>query len=264
MTRLGESREFESSLIEVLGPCACPTEGCDGSGLRVRIGSSEIEVICQRCQDEADERERQREHEQRVEFLLGRSGMTPLLETWTLASYAATFRDEPGQHALERANAWIEMYLRRSRDHPCPNLLIYGEVGTGKTGLAWGIIRRLIDAEVEARFVNFPDLLDKMRDSFRHERPTHEAMNVGRVPVLAVDDVGAERGTPWAIEQLLLLVDRRRQRLLPTIFTSNYDPDDLAERLGSEEEFTGRRIVSRMIQGSVQHRIVAPDRRLGV
>jgi DNA replication protein DnaC len=260
--RLGTSEDFERSIIEQVGPCPCPTEGCDGSGLLVRIGQSEISVICEKCQREADEREEQRRHAERIEYLLARSGMTPLLATWTLASYAATFRDTAGQEALGRANAWIEMYLRRSREHPCPNLLIFGEVGTGKTGMAWGIIRRLIDAEVEARFVNFPDLLDKMRDSFSHQRPTHEAMNVGQVPVLAVDDVGAERGTPWAIEQLLLLVDRRRQRLLPTIFTSNYDPDDLAERLGSEEEFTGRRIVSRMIQGSLQHRIVAPDRRL--
>jgi DNA replication protein DnaC len=259
---LGETEEFERSFVETVGPCSCPTEGCDGEGLRVRIGSSEIEVICAKCQREADEREAQREHKERVEFLLSRSGQTPLLATWTLASYAATFRDEAGQRALDKANGWIEMYLNRSRQRPCPNLLIFGEVGVGKTGLAWGIIRRLIEAEIEARFVNFPDLLDKMRDSYRASRPTHEAMNAGQVSVLAVDDVGAERGTPWAIEQLLLLVDRRRQRLLPTIFTSNYDPDDLADRLGPEEEFTGRRIVSRMIQGSIQHRIVAPDRRL--
>jgi DNA replication protein DnaC len=189
--------------------------------------------------------------------------MTPLLATWTLESYAAAFPDEAGRKALDQAHAWLDLYLNRSRQRPCPSLLIFGEVGAGKTGMAWGIIRRLIEAEIEARFVNFPDLLDKMRDSFRHNRPTHEAMNVGQVPVLAVDDVGAERGTPWAIEQLLLLVDRRRQRLLPTIFTSNYDPADLADRLGPQDEFTGRRIVSRMIQGSIQHRIVAPDRRLG-
>ena len=190
----------------------------------VRIGQTEIPVICAKCQREADEREEQRRHAERIEYLLARSGMTPLLSTWTLQSYAEAFPTVEGERSLALARDWTYRYMNRTRERPCPSLLIFGEVGIGKTGLAWGIIRALIEQEVEARFVNFPDLLDKMRDSFRHERPTHEAMNVGAVPVLAVDDVGAERGTPWAIEQLLLLVDRRRQRMLPTIFTSNYGP----------------------------------------
>lgn len=261
-----EKLDFE--IVKLLGPAPCPTEDCDGTGSQVELpsegGRVVIDVICEKCQRESDERDEQRQHEERVEDLMRRSGRTPLLETWSLESYASAFPDEPGRLALDMAGRWIESYLNRSRERACPSLLIFGPVGGGKTGIAWGIVRRLIECEIEARFVNFPELLDNMRESFAHQRPTYEAMNAGSISVLAVDDVGAERATPWAVEQLLLLVDRRRQRLLPTIFTSNYEPDELADRLGAQEQVTGERIVSRMIQGSIQHRIEAPDRRLTV
>jgi hypothetical protein len=70
--RLGETEEFTGGFIETLGSCPCPTPGCDGEGLRVRIGQAEIEVICSKCQREADEREAQRQHGEHVEFLLSR------------------------------------------------------------------------------------------------------------------------------------------------------------------------------------------------
>lgn len=259
----GPERIGMAGVLEELGPIPCPTEGCDGVGQRIKLaGRAEIDVICEKCQVVADEHEHECERAARIENLLARSGMTPLLETWTLDTYRDACADPAGTASFGVAVKWIESYLNRSKANPCPNLWFYGPVGGGKTGLAWSIVRRLIDSEVKARFVHFPDLLDRMRESFNHDRPTHEAMYSGSVPVLAVDDVGAERSTPWAIEQLLLLVDRRHHRLLPTIFTSNYEPDDLAERLSSDDRTTGDRIVSRMMEGAVQHRINVSDRRL--
>ena len=252
-----------AAILEEVGPVPCPTEGCDGTGQRIRLsGRTDVDVICAKCQAEYEAQERQREHEARVEHLMLRSGVTPLLASWSFASFREACGDVSGLAALAEATTWADSYLARVKGKPHPNLWFYGPVGGGKTGLAWSIIRYLVEHEVEGRFVHFPDLLDRMRESFAQKRPTHEAMSAGSVPVLAVDDVGAERMTPWAIEQLLLLVDRRRHRLLPTIFTSNYEPDELAGRLDTSEGQTGERIVSRMIQGATQHRVVAPDRRL--
>jgi DNA replication protein DnaC len=252
-----------AGILEEIGPVPCPTEDCDGTGQRIKIaGRTEIDVICAKCQREYDQRERVREHEQRVEHLMLRSGKTPLLASWSLDTFRESCGDEPGLAALAVATRWAHDYLIRRKGQSYPNLWLYGPVGGGKTGLAWGVVRLLIEHEVEARFVHLPDLLEQMRDAFAQKRPTHEAMYAGSVPVLAVDDVGAERTTPWAIEQLLLLVDRRRHRLLPTIFTSNYEPDELAERLDTSEGQTGERIVSRMIQGATQYLVAAPDRRL--
>jgi hypothetical protein len=53
----------------------------------------------------------------------------------------------------------------------------------------------------------------------------------------------------------------RYERCLPTCYISNYDPDDLADRLGRDDTVIADRIVSRMIDGSIQHRVCADNRR---
>jgi DNA replication protein DnaC len=186
--------------------------------------------------------------------------MTPMMRQWSRHTYP---RDRGGEEALGRALAWARVFLDAdpARDQ-MTNLVIFGEVGGGKTGLAWSVLRFLIEEHlVGGRFVIFPDLLALMKESFDHHVPFDAYINLGRAPVLVVDDVGAERPTEWAVSQLLTLVDRRFQRNLPTIYTSNYEPHALVKRLGRDDKVLGARIVSRMVGGSTQIRVGAPDRR---
>ena len=252
--------EFSDGLFEVLDVNApCPTPGCKGRGKRVRILRTTLNLICPKCEREAEERTRDAEQADRVASLLLRSGMTPRMREWSFASYP---KDESGKAALQHADKWTTRYLRRARGEPIPNLLLYGPVGGGKTGLAWSIVRHLCEQGIEARIVNFPDLIVQMQEATSKKVPFDKFSDHGRIPVLAVDDVGGERPTAWAVAQLLTLVDRRYQRMLPTIFTSNYSPDDLADRLGRDDTTIGERIVSRMVEGAMQHWIKADDRRL--
>lgn len=258
MERVGR-REQGEALLEVLGPEPCPTPDCDGTGMRVRILDRVFVNVCDRC---ATAGEAQSEHEAQVEMLLRRSGITPMLAPWSLDTYPT---DRPGQAALKAAEEWLSAFAAATPERPCPNLLLVGEVGVGKTGLAWGIVRRLIEREVEARLVNFPDLLDQMREALGKRVPFDKFSTVGTVPVLALDDVGAERPTEWAVSQLLALVDKRQQRRLPTIYTSNYKPDALVERLveklAGSDRVIGERIVSRMTDGATQVLVRGSDRR---
>jgi DNA replication protein DnaC len=50
-----------------------------------------------------------------------------------------------------------------------------------------------------------------------------------------IDDIGAEAITDWRRDVFFRIVDHRHDRMLPTIFTSNFTEDDLAreKRLGS-------------------------------
>ena len=112
------------------------------------------------------------------------------------------------------------------------------------------------------KLITWREALNVMRDAFRRNLPVDELTNIRRTPVLVVDDVGSERPTDFARAELLELVDFRHLNKLPTWYTSNYEPDDLAARLGHDEPIIGSRIVSRMVARAQQFRLTSTDRRV--
>ncbi len=85
-------------------------------------------------------------------------------------------------------------------------------------------------------FVVVPDLLDRLRSSYNPQNPqafdqVFEAVRTA--PVLVLDDLGAQTGTPWADEKLFQLVNYRYNACLPTVFTTNLTVADLEARLAS-------------------------------
>jgi len=207
-------------------------------------------VMCPACAEADLERERREQHDRRIAHLLDRAGGGRIRHL-SLDTYPD---DQPGRRALTAANQWL------GRDQPRPNLLLYGPVGTGKTGLAWGLIRHLCETGTEAMLVNLRDWLAKRRAAISlNEPPDRRPLTV---PVLALDDIGAERPTDWARDELATLVEERYQHRRPTIVTSNYDPAELAKRIGHDDLVIGQRIVSRLCEGATQVRFAGADRRV--
>ena len=247
-----------SEIVKVLGSGPCSTDACPNTGRRVLLfGSLEVVEPCVSCQQAAAA---ERDDEERAERLAARlrgAGSTPLYLDWTLESFAATRTDEA---ALAFAWEWIDRYVAGERI----NAFIYGPQGGGKTGLAWSMIRHLVtEGDVGCKIATWREALDVMRDSFRHSEPSRQMERLRAVPVLVLDDVGSERPTDFARSELLSLVDRRMLNKRPTIITSNFDQNSLADRLGHDDSIIGRRIVSRMCGGgTMQLHLDVPDRRL--
>src|SRR5919107_847732 len=63
----------------------------------------------------------------------------------------------------------------------------------------------------------------------------------GRARVKVDGDLGSERPTEWVKERIFVIVNHRYREALPTVFTSNIGPKDLAEQLG---ERTASRIIA--------------------
>jgi DNA replication protein DnaC len=57
-------------------------------------------------------------------------------------------------------------------------------------------------------------------------------------------------------------VQHRSTRALPTIVTSNYAPSGLARRLGQDDPFIGKRIVSRLVENCIKVKLDRPDLRV--
>ena len=139
---------------------------------------------------------------------------------------------------------------------------LWGEPGRGKTYAAAHAVRVAVErskgTKPPAKLVSAKHLLDSIRDGF-NGGDRDALRRAETVPLLALDDLGAERPTDWAIETLTGLIDARTAEGLPTIVTSNYSLGQLRELWGG---MPGARIASRLGGACERIEVTGPDRRL--
>lgn len=202
---------------------AARPEGCICLG----AGDTDTGKICEACPEglairaEQDERERARRVRDVASFI-ERAGIPSWFTDFTLDSH-------PGAQA---AMSVVRSHLANDTGY---NFFLWGNYGTGKTGMAVGILKNRVEAYCEAAFfVTVPRLLEMIRASYdKHDSPHEEALRRARTTsLLVLDDLGAERPTDWVQEQLYLIINERHDNRLDTVITSNLTLDQLADRIG--------------------------------
>lgn len=119
-----------------------------------------------------------------------------------------------------------------------PGLYIYGGTGTGKTRLACSILNALWKVRVGVRFFRVPELLQRLMPG---SDSTDEAFDQAvQIPVVCLDDVGANAGTDFSRRMLQSIFDARLDRGHRTIWTSNLDLDELAQFLAEDARLPSR------------------------
>lgn len=117
-----------------------------------------------------------------------------------------------------------------------PWLLLKGSYGTGKTHLAAAIANYRVEQGEPALFVTVPDLLDHLRSAFGPSSETdYDDLfeQVRSAPILILDDLGAESPTAWAQEKLYQIFSFRHLKRLPTIISTNVEPEMFDPRIRS-------------------------------
>lgn len=161
----------------------------------------------------------------------------------------------------------MEEAITKFAEKTLDGILLTGPAGCGKTHFAVAALNEWIrrqDPPISAlhslnypKFVTVPALLAMIRNTFSGKAEMTELDIIDRlvdIPVLVLDDIGAEKVTDFSLQTLYLIVDGRWGNQKQTIFTSNFSPSALAERVGE-------RIASRVI-GMTQHfSIKGQDRR---
>ena len=158
----------------------------------------------------------------------------PLLRAMTFKSFDPRMLAATGEE-LKQVQSCYRTAMAYAQE-PKDWLVIAGETGRGKTRLAAAIANYCRAAGRRVMFVVVPDLLDRLRSSYNPQNPqafdqVFEAVRTA--PVLVLDDLGAQTGTPWADEKLFQLVNYRYNACLPTVFTTNLTVADLEARLAS-------------------------------
>jgi len=105
-------------------------------------------------------------------------------------------------------------------------LLFLGPCGVGKTHLAVGIARKLLERGFSCRFADYRELLKTIQSTFDPQNPLSEARVIEpllRTEVLILDDMGVGRATEWALETLHYILNHRYSQKRTTILTSNLE-----------------------------------------
>jgi len=123
------------------------------------------------------------------------------------------------------AKAVAEDFARKFRgDQPTKAFLFYGRPGGGKTHLLAATLRWLaLEKGIPGRYVEFMLLLSDIKAGFDSGRNQMDVLKpLISVPVLAIDELGKERGTDWERSMLDELISRRYNGGLATLFATNY------------------------------------------
>jgi len=203
--------------------CACQAEcpRCQETGyVLVQQGAGAVAQVCA-CRH-LDERIR----------LFNRVGIPAAVANASFESFKPYSADQA------TAKAVAEDFARKFRaDSPTKGFLLYGKPGAGKTHLLVAALRYLaLEKGVSARYVEFMLLLSDMKAGFSSGQSHMEILKpLLAVPVLAIDELGKERGTDWERSMLDELISRRFNSGLTTLFATNYflEPTVVPEKPGA-------------------------------
>ncbi len=130
-------------------------------------------------------------------------------------------------------------------------LYLHGGYGVGKTYLLGAIANQLAEIGVSSYIVYWPDFLREIKGSFEDHSYNKKIDSIREVPVLMIDDIGAESLTAWSRDEVLgTILQHRMQEQLPTCFTSNFNFTELEEHLSfsssGQETAKAKRIMERI------------------
>lgn len=129
------------------------------------------------------------------------------------------------------------------------NVYICAKVGSGKTTLACAAAIEMIDSGhfKSVCIATTTEVLNAIKATFGKYSTDDPLRKYKRASVLILDDMGKESPSDWVVEQLFDLINERYEDLLPTVVTTQFEPEELVKRLGkSGSEENAVAIVSRL------------------
>ena len=176
----------------------------------------------------------------KVDAMRAFSSLTGNAMQQTFFNYRTTFHgqeDDFLRDCLEAAESFAE--------HPDGRwLVMWGERGNGKSHLCAAVANHLSNSGTPTLFLTMPDLLASLKQLMDLQANTDQESYSGRmktiktVPVLILDDLGAEAASSWSDAILFEILDFRYRNRLPTMIVTNCPLDEFDPRITSRLQDT--------------------------
>ena len=163
--------------------------------------------------------------------------------------YDYTFEKDAGINpemhlAHKYVENWDDMKARSS------GLLLWGDVGTGKSFFAGCIANALLEKGVPVLMTNFSRILNTL-SGMHFEDKNQFIDSLNRYSLLIIDDLGIERNSEFALEQVFNVIDSRYRSKKPLIVTTNLT----LEELNNPTDMAHSRIYDRILERCAPIRI---------
>lgn len=134
-------------------------------------------------------------------------------------------------------------------------LLLFGDVGTGKSFAAASVANALIDKGYPVLVTNFARIANTVSGLFEGKQAYYDSLN--RFPLLVLDDLAAERKTEYMQEIVYNVIDSRYRAGLPMIITTNLT----SQELKNPQEMSNKRIFDRVLERCLPIEVTGANRR---
>lgn len=173
------------------------------------------------------------------------------------ANMADVDLEEKGRlEAVEKADSYIERFVPGKT---ADGLYFYGDFGVGKSYLLAAVANELARRKnVRSLMVYVPDFFREMKAAIGDQSVSEKLQYIKSVPLLILDDIGAETVTSWVRDDLLgSILQYRMTEKLPTLYTSNFNYDQLEEHLAYSQKSGIEQLKAKRIMERIRHLTVA-------
>lgn len=216
----------------------------------------ELKVVTMcRCEREEEEREKRKEEAakdmEKIQRLRNASLLDEKLRGATFGAFKVTKYNERNLKLCRRYAMKFDQMVEKDQ-----GLIFWGSVGTGKSFAAACIANYLLDRKVPVVMTSFVKLLEVFQSG--RDEETSILNRLGYAKLVIFDDLGAERGTDYALEKVYNIVDSRYRKNLPMILTTNLTIEDMK----SEVDMRYRRIYDRVFETCYPMQFTGPSWRM--
>lgn len=164
-------------------------------------------------------------------------------------SYKDATWDKVDKRLASRKNVitWMIDFINNPSNK---GLYLTGNFGCGKTFIIVAAFNELAKKNIRSAVVFWPEYLRDLKSSFDTDYE-EKFEYIKKVPVLLIDDLGAEATTSWSRDEILCsILQYRMDNNLATFITSNLNMDNLEKHLSQTKEgvevVKAKRIIERI------------------
>lgn len=175
--------------------------------------------------------------------------------------------DQSDPERLDAFHAVLQFCLNVKPGEDPTGIYLYGPLGVGKSYLLGAAVNKLAERNIASYMVYVPEFFREIKGAILEQKVEEKLNALKTVPVLILDDIGAETITVWVRDEILgPLLQYRVGHNLPTLYTSNLDYDQLEDHLaysqkGGIEQLKAKRIMERIRHYTRPYFMNGPNRR---